>query len=172
MINNISKWNLLTKFECKYCIFQNLIMRIASSFDGITIFSKNLDFNARIDCSWCDYVVFPKQCFCEMILERLLLLSTSIVQNLVMRLTMHVFLSFTANTTNYNKNKGKKNTNSFFQEQSKLNKETWIFVLNFYFHHFFQKAFFWRTFFFRCKLSKVYKLIQHNQVLPVSPLTF
>ena len=60
----------------------------------------------------------------------------------------------------------------FFQEQSKINKETWIFVLNFYFHHFFQKAFFWRTFFFRCKLSKVYKLIQHNQVLPVSPLTF
>ena len=150
-------------------------MRLASSFDGITIFSKNLEFNAlngRGSLMWlCCF--FPKQSFCEMILERLLLLSTSIVQNLVMRLTMLVFLSFTANTTNYNKNKGKKNTNSFFQEQSKLNKETWIFVLNYYFHHFFQKAFFWRTFFFRCKLSKVYKLIQHiNQVLPVSPLTF
>ena len=111
-----------------------LFFWLASSFDGITIFSKNLEFNALMwHCSlmWlCCF--FPKQSFCEMILERLLLLSTSIVQNLVMRLTMHVFLSFTANTTNYNKNKGKKNTNSFFQEQSKLNKETISFTKLFF----------------------------------------
>ena len=43
---------LLDHFKNSSCciMFQNLNMRLASSFDGITIFSKNLEFNALM-CS-------------------------------------------------------------------------------------------------------------------------
>ena len=115
---------------------------------------------------------FPKQSFCEMILERLLLLPTSIVQNLVMRLTMNVFLSFTANTTNHNKNKGKKTRILFFSRTIQDKQRDVNICFEFILSPFLSKSFFFEERSFLDALSKVYKLIQHNQVLPVSPLTF
>ena len=125
-------------------IFQNLIMRLASSFDGITIFSKNLEFNALKGSGSLMWLCcfFPKQSFCEMILERLLLLSTSIVQKLVMRLTMHVFLSFTANTTNYNKNKGKKIHEFFFSRTIQVKQRDVNICFEFLLSPFLSKSFF------------------------------
>ena len=131
--------------------------------------------------TWCDCVVFcRKKCFCEMFVEWLLLNNNiSLVRHLW--LTMKVFWFYTA-SANWNKNKGQifPQVLSFFKNNPiNLTEKTCFFVhlMKFHFHqcHFLRKSFISflkKVLFLNPPLSKAYKLMQHNQVLPVSSLTF
>ena len=125
-------------------IIQNLIMRLASSFDGITIFSKNLEFNALTVCGSLMWLCcfFQNNLFVRWFLNDFFCFQLRLFKTWSCDWQWMCFCLSQRIPQITIKTREKKHEFFFFQEQSKINKETWIFVLNLYFHHFFQKAFF------------------------------